>query len=130
MQRALAAKNLSHAKLGCILAGYFKMFPMFIMVIPGMAARILFPDEVACSNPKICKSLCGKEQGCYDIAYPTLVLKLLPSALKGLLMSVMLSALVSSLTSIFNSASTIFTMDIWRKFKNKSTEIELMIVGR
>ena len=130
MQRALASKNLSHAKLGCVLAGFLKIFPMILIVIPGMISRILFPDEVACSDPELCKRICGKEKGCSDIAYPKLVLTLMPTALKGLMMSVMLSDLVSSLTSIFNSASTIFTMDIWRRIRKNAPEFELMIVGR
>ena len=45
VQRALAAKSLSHAKGGTLLAGYFKILPTFMMVIPGMAARILWPGE-------------------------------------------------------------------------------------
>lgn len=50
--------------------------------------------------------------------------------LRGLLMAVMLSAIMSSLTSIYNSASTLFTMDLWRKFRPHATERELLIVGR
>ena len=130
VQRALAAKNLSHAKIGCVLAGYLKIFPMILIVMPGMISRILFPDVVGCSDPKICKLICGKEKGCSDIAYPTLVLKLMPTSLKGLMLSVMLSALVSSITNTFNSASTIFTMDIWRRIHKNAPEFELLIVGR
>ena len=51
VQRALASKDMSHAKGACILAGYLKLLPLFIMIFPGMAARILFPDEVACADP-------------------------------------------------------------------------------
>ena len=48
MQRSLAAKNLSHAKGGSILAGYLKILPMFIMIIPGMISRALFPGNISC----------------------------------------------------------------------------------
>ena len=51
VQRALASKDMSHAKGACILAGYLKLLPLFIMIFPGMAARVLFPDEVACADP-------------------------------------------------------------------------------
>uniref|UniRef100_A0A8D0H5C3 Sodium/myo-inositol cotransporter 2 n=1 Tax=Sphenodon punctatus TaxID=8508 RepID=A0A8D0H5C3_SPHPU len=130
VQRSLAAKNLSHAKGGALLASYLKVLPLFMMVMPGMISRILFPDLVACADPKICQEICGNPSGCSDIAYPKLVIELLPVGLRGLMMSVMIAALMSSLTSIFNSASTIFTMDLWRQFRPRSSEWELMIVGR
>ncbi|GFS29893.1 hypothetical protein TNIN_447321 [Trichonephila inaurata madagascariensis] len=130
VQRALSAKDLSHAKGGCILAGYLKLLPLFLFVLPGMAARILYPNEVACSNPVKCKEICGSELGCTNVAYPKLVLDLMPAGARGLMISVMLAALMSSLTSIFNSSSTIFTMDIWRRIRKGASETELLIVGR
>ena len=51
MQRALASKDLRHAKGATVLAGYLKLLPLFIMIFPGMAARVLFKDEVACADP-------------------------------------------------------------------------------
>ncbi|XP_036029717.1 sodium/myo-inositol cotransporter 2 isoform X3 [Onychomys torridus] len=94
VQRSLAAKNLSHAKGGSLMAAYLKVLPLFLMVFPGMVSRVLFPG------------------------------------LRGLMMAVMVAALMSSLTSIFNSASTIFTMDLWTHIRPRASERELMIVGR
>ncbi|PNJ33133.1 SLC5A11 isoform 12 [Pongo abelii] len=130
VQRTLAAKNLSHAKAGALMAAYLKVLPLFIMVFPGMVSRILFPDQVACADPEICQKICSNPSGCSDIAYPKLVLELLPTGLRGLMMAVMVAALMSSLTSIFNSASTIFTMDLWNHLRPRASEKELMIVGR
>uniref|UniRef100_A0A452DHY8 Sodium/myo-inositol cotransporter 2 n=1 Tax=Bos taurus TaxID=9913 RepID=A0A452DHY8_BOVIN len=130
VQRTLAAKNLSHAKGGSLMAAYLKVLPLFIMVFPGMVSRVLFPDEVACADPEICRKVCSNPAGCSDIAYPKLVLELLPTGLRGLMMAVMVAALTSSLTSIFNSASTIFTMDLWNHLRPRASEKELMIVGR
>ncbi|XP_075384509.1 sodium/myo-inositol cotransporter 2 isoform X4 [Tenrec ecaudatus] len=130
VQRTLAAKNLSHAKGGSLLAAYLKVLPLFMMVFPGMISRVLFPDQVACTNPEICQKVCSNPSGCSDIAYPKLVLELLPTGLRGLMMAVMVAALMSSLTSIFNSASIIFTMDIWNHIRPRASERELMIVGR
>ncbi|XP_064172300.1 sodium/myo-inositol cotransporter 2 [Anguilla rostrata] len=130
VQRSLAAKNLLHAKGGSLLASYLKIMPFFIMLLPGMISRILFTDEVACADPDICNEVCGNPVGCTDIAYPKLVMELLPSGLRGLMMAVMLAALMSSLTSIFNSSSTIFTMDVWKSLRHGASEWELMIVGR
>ncbi|RXG64241.1 Sodium/glucose cotransporter 4 [Armadillidium vulgare] len=130
VQRTLASKNLSHAKAGCILASYIKIFPMFILILPGMAARVLFPDRIGCTDPEECKAICGNEGGCTNIAYIELVVRLMPSGLAGLMVSVMMAAVMSSLTSIFNSSSTIFTIDIWTRFRKQATDKELLIVGR
>ncbi|KAB7502088.1 Sodium/myo-inositol cotransporter 2, partial [Armadillidium nasatum] len=130
VQRTLASKNLTHAKGGCILASYLKLLPMWLIVFPGMVSRVLFPDRVGCSDPDECMKICGSPKGCSNIAYPELVIKLLPPGLSGLMLAVMMAALMSSLTSIFNSSSTIFTMDIWKKFRKNPREIELLIVGR
>ncbi|ELK37832.1 Sodium/myo-inositol cotransporter 2 [Myotis davidii] len=130
VQRSLAAKNLSHAKAGSLMAAYLKVLPLFLMVFPGMVSRVLFPDQVACAEPEICQKVCGNPSGCSDIAYPKLVLELLPTGLRGLMIAVMVAALMSSLTSIFNSASTIFTMDLWNHLRPRASERELMIVGR
>ncbi|XP_015272183.1 PREDICTED: sodium/glucose cotransporter 1-like isoform X5 [Gekko japonicus] len=130
VQRCLSGKNMSHVKAGCIMCGYMKLLPMFLMVMPGMISRILYTDQVACVVPEICKEVCDTEVGCSNIAYPTLVVKLMPNGLRGLMLSVMLASLMSSLTSIFNSASTLFTMDIYTKLRKQASERELMIVGR
>uniref|UniRef100_A0AAR2LWT2 Sodium/glucose cotransporter 1 n=1 Tax=Pygocentrus nattereri TaxID=42514 RepID=A0AAR2LWT2_PYGNA len=130
VQRCLSAKNMSHVKAGCILCGYLKLLPMFLMVMPGMISRVLYTDEVACVVPQVCKDVCDTEVGCTNIAYPKMVLNLMPDGLRGLMLSVMLASLMSSLTSIFNSASTLFTMDIYARIRRKASEKELMIAGR
>lgn len=130
VQRCLSAKNMSHVKAGCILCGYLKLLPMFLMVFPGMISRILYTDEVACVVPSECKKFCDTEVGCTNIAYPKMVIDLMPDGLRGLMLSVMLASLMSSLTSIFNSASTLFTMDLYTKIRKKASEKELMIAGR
>eukprot|EP00795_Rhopilema_esculentum_P004351 gene4351-20571_t len=130
VQRALAAKSLSHAQGGSLLAGYIKILPLFIMVFPGMISRVLYPDEVACANPDKCFEICGSRAGCSNIAYPKLVLGIMPTGLRGLMMAVMMAALMSDLTSIFNSASTLFTIDIWKRIRKNASTRELMIVGR
>ena len=130
VQRALAAKNLTHGRAGYIVASYLKFLPIFLMIIPGMAARLLFPDKIGCSTPETCREICGNEASCTDIAYPLIVIELMPNGLRGLMLACMIAALMSSLTSIFNSSSTIFTIDIWQRFRAKATQWELLIVGR
>ncbi|XP_033008079.1 sodium/glucose cotransporter 4 isoform X1 [Lacerta agilis] len=130
VQRSLSAKSLSHAKGGSVLGGYLKIFPMFFIVMPGMISRALYPDEVGCVDPEICEEVCGAKVGCSNIAYPKLVMELMPVGLRGLMIAVIMAALMSSLTSIFNSSSTLFAIDIWQRLRKTATEQELMIVGR
>ncbi|XP_012869795.1 PREDICTED: low affinity sodium-glucose cotransporter-like isoform X2 [Dipodomys ordii] len=130
VQRCLCGKGMSHVKAACILCGYLKLLPMFLMVMPGMISRILYTDTVACVVPSECVKHCGVDVGCTNYAYPTLVLELMPAGLRGLMLSVMLASLMSSLTSIFNSASTLFTIDLYTKIRKKASEKELLIAGR
>ncbi|CAN0334671.1 unnamed protein product [Lampetra fluviatilis] len=130
VQRCLSAKDMSHVKGGCIMCGYLKLMPMYLMVMPGMISRILYTDVVACVEPEKCKEYCDTDVGCTNIAYPLLVINLMPNGLRGLMLSVMLASLMSSLTSIFNSASTLFTLDIYNKIRTSATERELMLAGR
>ncbi|KAG7470782.1 hypothetical protein MATL_G00117580 [Megalops atlanticus] len=130
VQRCLAARSLTHVKAGCIMCGYLKLLPMFLMVFPGMISRVLYPEEVGCVVPEVCKEVCGTEVGCSNIAYPKLVVSVMPNGLRGLMLAVMLAALMSSLASIFNSSSTLFTMDIWTRIRPQARDRELMIVGR
>nr|XP_034302667.1 sodium/myo-inositol cotransporter 2 isoform X2 [Crassostrea gigas] len=130
VQRALAGKTYDHAKAGTVLCAFIKILPLFLLVFPGMISRILFPDTVGCADPEVCMSVCGSESGCSNIAYPTLVINLMPAGARGMMLAVMMAALMSSLTSIFNSSSTIFAMDIWTRIRKQASELEIMIVGR
>ena len=90
---------------------------------------ILTIDEVACVG-EACKEVCGSTVACTNIAYPRLVLGIMPPGLRGAMFAVMMAALMSDLTSIFNSSSTIFTIDIYSRIRKKASTRELMIVGR
>src|SRR3989338_10320213 len=98
VQRALAAKDLANAIRGCILAAFLKFLPFFLMIIPGMIARVLIPQVEQDPN----------------VAYILLIDKLVPTGVKGLIIAAILAALMSSLASIFHSSSTLFTMDLYR----------------
>jgi uncharacterized sodium:solute symporter family permease YidK len=81
-------------------------------------------------DPDICMAVCQNPAGCTNIAYPRLVLGIMPEGLRGIMISVMLAALMSDLTSIFNSSSTLFTMDVYRSFRSSAKTKELLLVGR
>src|SRR5258705_2208812 len=115
VQRVLAAKNIPEARRGTIFAGFLKILPVFIFVLPGIIAAALYSDI---------------RGGAADTAYPTLVTRLLPAGFKGLVLAGMLAALMSSLASAFNSCSTLLTWDVYRKLKPQATESELVTFGR
>ena len=112
VQRVLSAKSIDHARSGTIFAGFLKILPVFILVVPGIIARALYPDITG------------------DQAYPALVTRLLPEGLKGIVVAGLLAALMSSLASCFNSSSTLFTIDVYRKWKPEVSERHLVLVGR
>src|SRR5215208_3010573 len=115
VQRVLAAKNIPEARRGTIFAGFLKILPVFIFVLPGIIAAALYADV---------------RGGSADSAYPILVTRLLPIGFKGLVLAGMLAALMSSLASAFNSCSTLLTWDVYRKLKPSATEAELVTFGR
>ena len=75
-------------------------------------------------------AICQNRASCSNIAFPRLVLGVMPEGLRGIMISVMLAALMSDLTSIFNSSSTLFTMDIYRRIRSQAGNKELLLVGR
>eukprot|EP00854_Cymbomonas_tetramitiformis_P001497 gene1497-2125_t len=113
VQRGLASRNLDHARGGAIAAGFLKILPPFIFVFPGMIARVLDTEEgwgeLGCGSDY--KGTCSSA----DRAFPLLVNRLLPSGLAGIVVATLLVALMSSLAAVFNSISTVFTLDIYQK---------------
>lgn len=128
-QRALAAKSLDEAQKGMIFAGFLKLLMPLIVVIPGIAAWVIVKDGI---DPGFINSMTDPSTGLVksDRAYPTL-LQLLPVGLKGLAFAALTAAIVSSLASMANSTSTIFTMDIYKKyFGQNASERQQVKVGR
>jgi solute:Na+ symporter, SSS family len=125
VQRVLAAKDLSNARRGSIVAGYLKLLPMFIFVLPGVIAFALASDPNSGFTFPLTD---GKEE--YDAALPLLINHLLPSGLRGLVIAGLLAALMSSLSSVFNSCSTLFTIDIYKKWRPSTTDKNLVRVGQ
>uniref|UniRef100_A0A8B9FX70 Uncharacterized protein n=1 Tax=Amazona collaria TaxID=241587 RepID=A0A8B9FX70_9PSIT len=111
---------LPHVTQHCL--GCLKMLPLLIIIMPGMISRVLYPDTTACVDPEECTHMCEATVGCSSIAYP----KGAPPTLPGFALSqVTMATLISSLTSILNSSSTLFTMDIWRMLRPGAGEQEL-----
>jgi solute:Na+ symporter, SSS family len=121
VQRVLTARDLREARRGTMFAGYLKLAPVFIFLLPGMIAVALFKQGA----PGF-ESIGTNPQG----AFPVLVSNLLPVGLRGLVLAGMLSALMSALASLFNSTATLFTVDFYKRLRPQSSERHLVYVGR
>jgi len=118
VQRVLAGKNQQESRRGTILAGFFKLTPVFIFLVPGMIAFALT------KTPGVGFSTNG------DAAYTSLVAQILPHGLRGMVACGMIVALMASLGSKFNASATLFTMDFYREwYPNASGKTEVF-VGR
>ena len=127
IQKGLAAKSLAEAKKGMIFAAFLKILIPFIVCIPGVCAFYIMnsPDCV-----ELRATLAGAIERSDD-AYPFLIRNFTPTIVKGLSFAALAAAVISSLASMFNSTSTIFTMDIYKRFFNKNaSEKKLVNVGR
>ncbi|MGH7718799.1 MAG: sodium:solute symporter [Gemmatimonadaceae bacterium] len=117
VQRVLSARDETNARRGTIFAGYLKVLPLFLFVVPGMIAYALSQrGELQLAAP--------------DQALPALVATLLPAGLRGIVVAGLLAALMSSLSSVFNSCSTLITWDVYRKLHPAASERRLVWVGQ
>lgn len=114
VQSVLGAKNLEQGKMGANFTGWLKILDVALFIIPGITCFVLFPNL---SDP--------------DEAYMTMVTRLLPAGMTGLVMAVLIAALVSTIDSALNSLSTVFTIDIYvKKYKPDATQKQIIKTGR
>ncbi len=130
IQRTLAAKNLTNARRGAIWGGFLKLAPVFLFLVPGMLGFALHHNHVVVNGAQF--SIPLKESGALngDAVFPTLVQSLLPVGFRGLVVAGMIAALMSSLASLFNSVSTLFTVDVYQKLKPETSQRKLVTIGR
>jgi SSS family solute:Na+ symporter len=119
VQRTLAANNITIARRGAIFGAYLKLLPILIFLVPGIIAFALTLQQ-----PEVFQVSKA------DRAFPMLVKTLLPVGLKGLVAGGLMAALMSSLASVFNSCSTIFTIDIYKKIRPDKSEESLIRIGK
>jgi solute:Na+ symporter, SSS family len=122
VQRVLAAKDEGHAKAGTIFAGFLKILPVFVLVLPGLIAYALYPQMFTKNADGLVTN--------GDIAYPMLIINLLPHGLIGVMIAALLAALMGGMASVFNSASTLVTLDFYKKARPDATELQLVTFGR
>jgi SSS family solute:Na+ symporter len=124
VQRVLSGKNEQEARRGAIFGAYLKLLPVFLFMIPGMVAFALHQKSGG-FLPELGNGVLNA-----DAAFPTLVAKLLPAGVKGLVVCGILAALMSSLASLFNSSAMLFTIDFYKRFKPETPEKKLVAIGQ
>ncbi|MCB0638702.1 MAG: sodium/solute symporter, partial [Lewinella sp.] len=131
VQRMLGASSLAEARRGTIAASFFKLLPVFIFIIPGI---ICFALAASGKMPGISQELLDADGKLITAnaqqAFPLLVASVLPSGIRGIVVAGLLAALMSSLAGVFNASSTLFTMDLYSKFRPNTSEKNLVRVGR
>ena len=123
VQRVLSGKNEKESRRGTIFGAYLKLLPVFLFLIPGMIAFALSNKGVVINGEVFHLST-------PDAAFPTLVARLLPAGVKGLIVCGILAALMSSLASLFNSSAALFTIDFYQRFKPNTSEKKLVAIGQ
>lgn len=113
VQRALGARDLNHGRNGALFGGFLKLLGLFIMILPGSMALVLYPNL---SNP--------------DEAFPKLTLDLLPVGLRGVVLAAVLAGIMSTVAGVLNSASTLLTMDFVAKYRPETPQRTLVKIGR
>jgi len=125
VQRTLAARDIKTARRATIWAGVLKISPVLVFIVPGMIAWAMQANgQITLPIDPVTKRIASAK------VFPTLVTELLPTGVRGLVVGGLLAALMSSLSSLFNSCSSLFTIDIYEKLHPEASERHLVTVGR
>ena len=114
VQKVLGARSKRDAQLGPVFTGFLKILPVFMMVVPGIVAYVLFGDKIQDAND----------------ALPTLIREILPAGMKGLLAAALIAALMSTIAAGLNSTGPLVSMDIVKRFKPSISDRSILVVGR
>lgn len=129
VQRVLSGKDEKEARRGTIFGAYLKLLPVFLFLIPGMIAFAIHQNSVAAGGEGFLPMLANGNVNS-DAAFPTLVAKLLPAGVKGLIVCGILAALMSSLASLFNSSAALFTIDFYQRYRPNTNPKKLVRIGQ
>lgn len=131
VQRVLGAKDLNHGRWGALFAGFLKLPVIFIMIVPGVLALLLFNTlDISELGYMTANGVCENLSDCPNLTYPVLLFQLLPSGILGLVVAGLLAAMMSSVSATFNSASTLITMDFVKQIKPDLSSQRLVRVGQ
>ena len=132
VQRVLGAKNLDHGRWGALFAGFLKLPVIFIMVLPGTCAILMYGETDLTPLNYVLPdgSLCTSLKDCPNATYPMLLFDLLPTGILGLVLAGLLAAMMSSVSATFNSASTLITMDFVKNMRPDISSESLVRTGQ
>lgn len=130
VQRALGAKDEQHARRGSIFAGFLKLLPVFVFIIPGMMCFALAKSGKVPGFDYMLDAHGNPIQEHFQGAFPAMVTHVLPTGVRGLVVAGLLAALMSSLAGVFNASSTLFTMDLYQKARPNASQHQLVWMGR
>jgi solute:Na+ symporter, SSS family len=125
VQRALGAPDQTQARRGSIFAAFLKLFPVYLFIIPGLVAYALAKSGKVAALAGI-----ATDRTVAQAAFPLMVEHLLPPGLRGLVVAGLLSALMGSLAGVFNACSTLFTVDLYDKWRPGASQEKIVRVGR
>jgi solute:Na+ symporter, SSS family len=131
VQRAISAKNITEARRGSIAAGFLKLLPVFIFIVPGIIAFAIAKNGVVPAIQSQMLDSSGhiiRENA--QAAFPLMVAYVLPLGIRGIVVAGLLAALMSSLAGVFNASSTLFTMDFYSRIRPNSSQKQLVWMGR
>lgn len=130
VQRALGAPNEQTARRGSIFAAFLKLFPVYLFIIPGLICFALAKSGKVPGLDQVYDPQTHQATSAAQGAFPLMVEYLLPPGLRGIVVAGLLSALMGSLAGVFNACSTLFTVDLYEKWRPKASQHELVRMGR
>jgi len=130
VQRALGAPDQTAARRGSIFAAFLKLFPVYLFIIPGLIAFALAKSGKVAELAHIIGPNGQPNPEASNAVFPLMVQYLLPSGIRGIVVAGLLSALMGSLAGVFNACSTLFTVDLYQKWKADATQHQLVRMGR
>jgi SSS family solute:Na+ symporter len=126
----LGAPNQNVARRGSIFAAFLKLFPVYLFIIPGLIAFALAKSGKVAELVHIIGPNGQPNPEASNAVFPLMVQYLLPSGIRGIVVAGLLSALMGSLAGVFNACSTLFTVDLYQKWKANATQHQLVRMGR
>ncbi|HEY4232975.1 MAG TPA: sodium:solute symporter [Lacipirellulaceae bacterium] len=130
VQRALGAKDETQARRGSIFAGFLKLLPVFVFIIPGIMCFALAKSGKVPQFAHLMEGTPGEVRENFQSAFVQMVVYVLPTGVRGIVVAGLCAALMSSLAGVFNASSTLFTMDIYQKYRPNASQHKLVWVGR
>ena len=130
VQRVLGAKDENHARLGSLFCGFIKILPVFIFVLPGLMAYVLAKKGMFDISSIQTLGTDGKTVTDSKAVYTLMITQLVPKGLVGVLAAALLSGLMSQISGALNSIATLFSYDLYKRFKPEAGDQQLVRIGR